>query len=653
MKTQFYFFLFISFITLFSTAQINENDVLFTVNNEDVLATEFIRVYNKNLDLVKDESQKDIDNYLGLFVDYKLKLQEAKKLELDRKPEYLRELSNYRKQLAKNFLTDSKVTEALVKEAYDRISYEVNAGHVLVRMPEDAPPADTLKAYNEIVKLREQVLKEGFEAVKEKVHNGQTIFAEDLGYFSGFRMVYPFETAAFNTPVGELSYPFKTKFGYHIVKIFDKRKSKGEVEVAHILVSKKKNEQDSTQQDPEQRIKDIHSKLQQGESFESLAKQFSDDKSSASKGGRLSPFSGGQLNAKNFEEAAFNLENEGDYSEPLETEIGWHIIKLINKKPVESFDKMKGQLELKVKRDSRSKLINNAFVNKIKAYYNVKDNAEALEYFNTIVTDSFYKRTWAVPQAINKGKIINTIGEKELTYREFATYLMNAQRKLRNKKPLPAVVKENYQEFLNSSVLKYYEDNLETESQEFANIVAEYRDGLLLFELMESEIWNAAKKDSVGLKEFYDKNKENYYLQERVDALVASSTKEKVIKRVSKMFLDGYDEEKIKETLNKKGRIDVIFTSGIMEKTHQTLPLDLQFKEGVSKIYQHNDSFVVAKVLEVLPKEQLSLEDSMGRVITDFQDQKEKSWIQNLRETYSVEINQDVLNKIKSQINNN
>ncbi len=653
MKTNFYFLLLTSFFSLFTTAQINEKEILFTVNDEEVLASEFIRVYNKNLDLVKDESQKDIDNYLGLFVDYKLKLQEAKKLELDKKPEYLRELSNYRKQLAKNFLTDTQVTESLVKEAYDRISYEVNAGHVLVRLPEDAPVEDTLKAYNEIVKLRNQVLSEGFETVKNKVHNGQTIFAEDLGFFGGFRMVYSFESAAFNTPVGELSQPFRTRFGYHVVKIFDKRKSKGEIEVAHILVSKQKKEQDSVSQDPEQRIKDIYTKLQQGESFESLAKQFSEDKSSASKGGKLSPFSSGQLNSKNFEETAFSLATKDDYSEPVETEIGWHIIKLIRKKPVESFEKMKGQLELKVKRDSRSKLINDAFKNKIRAYYNVELNNEALEYFNSIVTDSFYKRTWEVPENLNTGKLLNIIGKKQITYGEFATYLKNAQRKLRSQKPLSIVVEENYKEFIDSSVLKYYEDNLENENEEFANIVAEYRDGLLLFELMESEIWNAAKKDSLGLKEFYDKNKSKYILNERVEVLVASSPKEKIIKKVSKMLSDGFNEEKIKETLNKKGKVDVIFTSGIMDKTHQALPSDFQFKEGLSKIYRHNDSFVIANVKKLLPNEQLTFEDAKGRVITDFQEAKEKSWIQNLRETYLVELNTDVLDKIKTQITNN
>ncbi len=649
MKINFFFFFVIVFSSLYCSAQINKDDVLFTVDSEKVLASEFIRVYNKNLDLVKDESQKDIDNYLELFIDYKLKLQEAKKLGLDKKPEYLREFSNYRKQLSKNFLTDTQVTESLVKEAYERISFEVNAAHVLIRLPEDAPAEDTSKAYNEIIKLRERVLNEGFETVKKEVHNGQTIFAEDLGWFGGFRMVYTFESAAFNTPVGELSQPFRTRFGYHVVKILEKRKSRGEVEVAHILVSNKNKD---TVQKPEERIKEIYTKLQQGEKFDNLAKQFSDDKSSANKGGKLSAFSSGQLNSKEFEETAFGLKNKGDYSQPVQSEIGWHILKLIEKKPVGSFDEMKGQLELKVKRDSRSKLISDSFTKKIKDYYKVIDNKEALDYFNTAVTDSFFKRTWEIPQTLYKEKSLNKIGEKDITYMDFANYLFNAQRKNRSQKPIQDIVNDNYQEFINSSVLKYYEDNLEEENIEFAKIVSEYRDGLLLFELMESEIWNAAKKDSLGLKSFYDRNQNNYFLNERIDAIVASSPNEKVIDKASKLLSKGLIEDKIKETLNKKGKINVIFTTGIMDKNHQALPPDIEFKTGVSKIYKHNDSYIVCKVNKILPKEQLSFEDAQGRVVTDFQDQKEKSWMLTLRDTYKIEVNKAVLNRIKSKIKN-
>ena len=649
MKIKFNVTLIALIVSFNCVAQLKTNDVLFTVDDETVLASEFIRVYNKNLDLVKDESQKDVDNYLDLFIDYKLKLQEAKKLELDKKPSYLRELSNYRKQLAKNFLTDTNVTEALITEAYDRVAYEVNAKHVLVRLMENAPAEDTLKAYNEILKLRERVLNEGFENVKKEVHNGQTIFAEDLGYFGGFKMVYSFESVAYNTPVGELSQPFRTRFGYHIVKVLDKRKSRGEVEVAHIMITKNKSK-DSLKQNLEQRINDIHNKLIQGESFESLAKQFSEDKNSADKGGKLSPFSGGQLSSMEFENAAFTLKEKGEISKPIESNFGWHIIKLLNKKPVGSLEEMKAQLEIKIKRDERSKLINDAFVNKIKKQYNIIENKDALEYFGSIVNDSYFKREWSIPESLNKERLLNTIDEKQLTYGEFAKYLHNSQRKNRTKKVINSIVKEEYIKFLNQNVLDYYETNLENLNEEFAHIVTEYRDGLLLFELMETEIWNAAKKDSLGLKEYYNKNEEKYFLNERIDAVVASVTKEKTAKKVAKYFAQGWTEDQITNAINKKGKVNVIFTSGIMDKSHQAIPDELEFKKGVSSIYKHNNSFIVSKISNVLPKEKLSFEDAKGRIITDFQEQKEKQWMENLHNTYKVSVNNEVLNKVKTQI---
>ncbi|HRV55487.1 MAG TPA: peptidylprolyl isomerase, partial [Mangrovimonas sp.] len=320
------FLLVFFFTSVGLTAQNLDKEVLFTIDNEPVYVSEFERVYNKNLDLVKDESQKDVDEYLKLFVNYKLKLKEAYAKGLDEKPSYKRELDTYKKQLADNFLNDSEVTNELVQEAYDRTVNEVNASHILVRMNENPTPEDTLQAYNEIVKLRDRALSEGFEKVEKEVHNGQTIFGEDLGYFTAFKMVYDFESPAYNTPVGEISQPFRTRFGYHILKVNDRRKSRGEVKVAHIMVSLQQDGKPNEK--AEERIQDIYRKLQQGEDFESLAKQFSDDKSSASKGGVLEPFSSGQLSSTEFEEQAFALKDIGAYSQPFKTQFGWHIVKL-------------------------------------------------------------------------------------------------------------------------------------------------------------------------------------------------------------------------------------------------------------------------------------------------------------------------------------
>ena len=646
MKLKYSLTLFLACLVMQLNGQSAKNDVLFTVADEPVYTSEFLRVYNKNLDLVQDDSQKNIDEYLKLFTNYKLKLKEAKSLGLNKKPSYLKELDKYKKQLAKNYITDSKVTDALVKEAYNRMSYEVNADHILVKVNENATQQDTLKAYTEILKLRDRALNEGFEKVRAEVHNGQTLFGEKLGYFTGFKMVYKFENVAFNTNVGDISEPFRTRFGYHIVNVLDKRKSRGERTVAHIMLVEKN--QDSLSEKPEVKIQEIYKKLTQGESFESLAKQFSDDKNSAPNGGKLKPFSGGQIRAKAFEDVAFNLEKEGDVSEPFKTEFGWHIVKLHKITNVPSFEEMKPELVEKVKRDDRSKLIDEALINKLKLKYNIGVEPN-LEYFVSILNNDYFKRTWSLPDNFNGRESLIKIGDKQFTNNDFAVYLLNTQRQRTKEAPFETLVSEKYQSFLKESLIKYQEDHLESENEDYANIVAEYRDGLLLFDLMENTIWNSSKSDSIEIERFYQKNKANYFKPERINAVVAVSTKQKTLKKVSKLLSKNMKLDQIKSLVNGNDKIDVIFTTDVMDAEHQALPEAFEFKKGVSKIYKHNDSFVVVKVNEVLPKEQKSFNEAKGKVISDYQNYKEEKWLNDLKAKYVVKVNEDVLSDIKSK----
>ena len=640
-------FLLISLI-LNVKAQSAQKEVLFFVDDAPIYTSEFLRVYNKNIDLVQDESQKDVDAYLTLFTNYKLKLKEARALGLHNKPSYKRELSNYKKQLAKSFITDTKVTDAMVEEAYERISYDVKATHILVKVDENANPEDTLIAYKNILKLRNRAIDEGFEVVRNEVHNGKSVFGEELGYFSGFRMVYKFENVAFNTNVGDISKPFRTRFGYHIVHVLDKRKSRGERTVAHIMLVEKKG--DSLAEKPGDRIQDIYKKMNQGEDFDALAKQFSDDKSSASKGGLLKSFSSGQLGSLEFEEIAFGLNNIGDVSEPFQTKYGWHIVKLIEKKPIPSFDAIRPELEERVKRDDRAKLIDDALYTSLKTKYNIGEKQPALDYFESILSEDYFKRTWQLPSDFSKDILLIKIGKKQFLYKDFGNYLLKEQRKGVQKTSFRSIVLRKYEDFLHSNLVAYQEDNLETENEEFAHIVNEYREGLLLFDLMESTIWNAAKTDSMGIQDFYKAHKSNYVLPERVDAVVASSAKQNVLKKVAKLLDQGMALDQIKALVNSNDKIGVIFTSGTMDAEHQALPKSFQFKKGISKIYNHNGAFVMIQVKEVLQKTQQTLEEAKGVVINDYQIFKEENWLKDLANKYKIKINQDVLNSIKTQI---
>lgn len=631
----------------FFSVNAQEKQVLFSVEDTPVYASEFERVYKKNLELVKDESQKDIDNYLDLFIKYKLKVAEAKALGLDQKPAYLREFEGYKKQLSANFLSNNEVTENLVKEAYERLKYEINARHILVKIDENASEDQQKLAQEEIEKLRGRVIEEGFEAVKKDIHNGRTLFAEELGYFTAFRMVYNFETAAYNIEVGKWSQPFQTQFGYHIVQVNDKRENRGEITVAHIMLTDK----DTNTESAEERINDIYKRIKQGEDFEALAKQFSEDKSSSNKGGRLNTFSSGQLSSEIFEDKAFGLENKGEITEPFKSEFGYHIVKLIDKKGLNSFKEMEAELKAKVKKDSRSVVINNSRFKKLKEKYKVKDNPEALRYFTSILNEDYYQRSWNTPENFEGSKVLFRMNDQKVTYKDFAEFLYNTQRRRQARQPFDKLVASNYKDFLESKLTQYQENNLEFENEEYAQILNEYRDGLLLFDLMESKVWNAAREDSTGLENYYKQHQDKYFFDTRADAIIASSANKKDIKKVAKMLEKNESIEAIKKQINSEKAISVSFIKDTVTTSHQALPKDFNMQKGVSKVFKHNDAYSVVKVNGVLPKTQKTFEEAKGKVISDFQEYKEKMWLDELSKKYQVNVNQDVLKQVKKDLN--
>lgn len=641
----------LSFLLLFMfslTFSQDKDEVLLRVDGEPIMTSEFLRVYNKNLDLVKDESQKDVDGYLKLFTEYQLKLKEAKRLKLDEDAKYQREFLRYKQQLTKNYLSENKVTDALVKEAYDRSNVDIKAAHVLVRLDESSK--DTIEVYNQVLKLRERVLKEGFDTVKDDMHNGKTIFLEDLGYFSAFKMVYDFETAAYNTAKGDISMPFRTQFGYHVVQVNDKRPSRGTITAAHIMIALK---QKDTLLDPEQRINDIYKKIQQGENFESLAKQFSDDKSSAKNGGGLKPFKSGQLSSTIFEDQAFALSEDDQISQPFKTEYGWHIIKRLKLKPVESFEELKPTLESRVKRDSRSKLINDAMVKELKKRYTIVFNKVAKSYFTQLLTKEYFARSWRLPEEFEKETMVFSINDKVFTYNEFGRHLMSAQRAYANRPAeFSEVIDKELDKFFERSILQYREDNLELENEDFANILKEYRDGLLLFDLMEKEIWNKASKDTLGLAAYFQKHISKYQWDERVDVLIASSGNRLNAEQALNLMKKQKTESEIKSILNTEKENNIIFTKGVFNTTDSKLPKDFEIKEGISKIYEHNAAFHVINVYNIVPAGDKTFEEAKGNVINDYQEQLEKNWIDSLYENFSVEVNNKELQAVKEKIKN-
>ena len=630
-------------------------EILFSIDNHPYYTDEFIRVYNKNLDLVKDDSQKDLEKYLDLFVGYKLKVEKANKLGLQNGTNYQNELKSYRNQLSKNYLNDSKVTNELVREAYDRMQQEVRASHILVLVDEGASAEDTLKAYNKIIDIKRRLdAGEDFVKVAQQFSEDPSVKENngDLGYFSAFRMVYPFENAAYKTNVGQASKPFRTRFGYHIVKVVDKRVNRGEVSVAHIMILK---QGEAAQQEKAlATINDIYKKIQQGESFESLAQQFSEDKSSAPKGGVLQRFGSGQLSSEEFENVAFDLKTPNQISAPFESQFGWHIVKLIEKHPVRSYDEMKAELEDKIKRDERSLLITNSLAKKVRSKYSFTKDAKLIAKIKGSVNDEFYSQTWVVPEKAKElnGVVLTINKDKKVNGALFLDFIASKQKSNIKTKPASKLVDELFEKFVDEQMIAYYNDNLENEFPEFKNVMDEYRDGLLLFDLMEKEIWNRAKNDTIGLNEFFKNNIKNYQWKKRYSVDILSSTDMKVIEKAQKFLKKGKSLEYIKEQLNKDGKINVMSKSGMYEEDYDVLPQFNGLSKGVTSIVSKDKYYFVVNVTDEKPAGAKELSECKGKVISDYQQYLENHWVDELKKEFTININKDVFSKVKNQLNN-
>ncbi len=628
-----------------------KDPVLLMINNSPVYTSEFKRVYLKNIDLVKDESQKDIDEYLELFINYKLKLAEAKEQGLNKKESYIKELEGYKKQLSSGYLTDTKASDALVKEAYDRLQERVNASHILVQVQSGASPKDTLAAYQRITEARNKISSGAdFKEIAVQYSQDPSVNKNggNLGWFSAFRMVYAFEQAAFTTKVGDVSEPFKTRFGYHIVKVNDKQKALGEVTVAHIMVAFNK---ERTETQAEERIKEISSQLKQNASFESLAKQYSDDRNTAVNEGKINRFGQGALNSENFEKAAFALQVSGEVSAPVKTKYGWHIIKLLEKHPPKTFEELKGELTQKIKKDSRSQLITKSFINSLKEKYALKRNEETITYFKKIVPSTIFKEKWEVPtNDPMMEKSIFSIGDQGYLYLDFAKFIQQRDAGKTGISDVSVYVETMYDEYESAQLLQYYEEHLEEDNQEFANVISEYRDGLLLFDLMESKIWNAAKTDSVGLKKFYESRKDTYLLEETYTVIKASSSNQELIEKVKVLIEKGKSTEEIKKEVNTSDTDKVFFSDEELTKGETPFTSSFTGEKGQIVSVNENNYITLVKVEEVTPARIKTFEETKGKVINDFQEDLEKKWLNELRKKYSVELNKKTLKKIKKDL---
>jgi len=642
--------LLIVFSLILSLGSLAQKDpILLEINGKPVTKSEFLQIYLKNNNDPKYD-KASLDEYLELFKKFKLKVAEAEALGYDTIPKLKKELDGYRKQLALPYLIDSAKNEALVKEAYDRTKNEVRASHILIRIETNATPADTLAAYNRIMALKKRIEKgEDFESVaKGKSGSDDPSVANnggDVGFFTAFQMVYPFEDMAYNTAVNSISEPFRTRFGYHILKITDKRPARGTIKTAHIMVAVSKEANKDDIQTAEKKINELYEKLKSGENFEVLANDHSDDPSTSNKGGVLPPFGTGTTTrmVPVFEDAAFNLKNDGDFSLPVRTEYGFHIIKRLEWKDVQAFEGMKKELQSRVNKDERSKKTQDSFVSNLKKEYGYKDkSAKALKWFIKNIDSTYYIGKWNADK-LKSNKPVFTLGKEKFASEEFGDYLETNFRNVR-KDDAKVVIMQQFKSWEKEAILASEEGKLAGKYPEFKALVNEYHDGILLYEIMTDKVWNKAMKDTTGLREFFNANRSKYMWGKRVDAIVYECSNMDIANQVYKMIQnDTINSKHVLDVINKDSELNLRVRTNKFDKESTNFLKDRTLNKGINKAFELEGKVYVIKVDDLLDPKEKEFSEAKGAATSDYQNFLEKNWLEELAKKHSIKINYEVL----------
>ncbi|MEY3417299.1 MAG: hypothetical protein RL060_1411, partial [Bacteroidota bacterium] len=535
-----------------------------TLGKVAVPVSQFKYVYQKNNGNDPDAySEKSLKEYLDLYTNFKLKVIEAQSMGLDTAQSFIKELEGYKKQLAQPYLTEKSVTEGLIKEAYQRMGEEINAAHILISVAPDADPVDSLKAFQVITTLRAKAIA-GADFENLAFENSQDPSAKtnkgNLGYFTALQMVYPFEDAAYKTKIGDISPVCRTKFGYHILKVKDRRPSRGEVKVSHIMVRASEGISAEDSLVAKQKIEEIYAKVKSGAHWEELCAQFSDDLGTKNKGGVL-PIFGTNAMIPSFEDAAFGLKTAGDFSTPVRTPYGWHVIKLIERKGLPEFKDLEISIKGKVSKDSRSDLNKSVLIARLKKENNFTEYPAAIKIAYTKADSNLVKGKFDFNKADKDLTLpVFSIQSKNTTIGAFLQFVKDRQRVHPNFSPAH-YINILYKEFAELSILNFEEHNLESKYPDYKNLVSEYREGILLFQLMDTKVWSKAIQDSVGLQKFFANHQDNYKWNKRLDATIYSCANRTLLDQVKASLAIG------KYAVNEPKTDDLVFVPGVAKLT--------------------------------------------------------------------------------------
>lgn len=687
---------FISSLCQIAQAQLSPS-VMFNYAGNDVSIEEFERQFLKNAEVGKTSiTASDIDDYLNRYINFKLKFQDARDAGMDTQQNYLLEMAGYREQLAKNYLYDREVTDKLIQEAYDRLQFEIRAAHILVAVDQNAKPADTMAAYLKIKSMYDAISKNPaqFESMAKTGSDdpGTKENGGDLGYFTAMQLVYPFENAAYSTPMGNVSGIFRTQFGYHILKVLDKRANRGDIRVRHILL-RVGITKEGTEENVSQKIKDIYSKIAGGEAtFAAMATQWSEDYNTQPNGGLMDWFSSsqfvGDLDRQMWADQAFALKNNGDYTQPFRTGYGWHLLQRVDVAPLGSFDQLKHGLRMQVQNDQRAQKSVNALIEKVKAENNYTFSSSAMTELAKALDTNFKNGVFVAASVVNKsvqkapkpvrGNVFQddknttsntlgqltlfTLGDETHTVNEFALHVEKIIKPHTGSSE--EYLKNAYNAWSDNLIIQYQDQHLEEKSEEFRNIYQEYREGILMFNRMQEKVWDKANNDSAGLAQYFEQHKEEYRWNDRFDCEIYFCANADIMNKVAKKVKKKIAADSLLREFNKTNSLNLDYRKGKYELNDSSLFITSEWlktlfssdkyrKKGkIYKFENNNQYYVTVKVNQFLPAMTKSLDETRGPVASKYQDYLEANWIAELKNRYKVEVNQAAISDMKSRLVN-
>ena len=641
-----------------------DKQVLMTIGDQDITAKEFCDVYYKN-NLKSDViEKKTVDEYLDLFTTFRMKVMEAERMKLDTSAKFQKELAGYRKQLAKPFMSSDDITDELIQEAYERKQKDIRASHILIRCDKNALPSDTLKAYNKAMDIRKKALAKGadFAALADQYSEDPSAKGMkatndsparpgnhgDLGYFTVFDMVYPFETGAYKTKEGEISMPVRSDFGYHIIKVQSVTDAMGMIQAAHIFLQLPYDASEEDVAAMKQKADNIYKELmdKDGKNWTEKVNQYTDDKGTIVRDGALSPFTVSRI-VPEFIEVCKSLEI-GQIAKPVRTNYGFHIIKLLNKSGVDTFEKEKQGLAERIEKDMRSKKSEEMVLKQVKSEYKFKQNDKHLEAFLATIDSTILDKTYEPSNKADLNATLFSLEGNPTKVRDFVDYIKKNMTKQKFATPATYAY-QLYEDFSNGVVMDYADAHLEDKYPEFKALVQEYKDGILLFDLMDKEVWDKAVKDTVGLEQFHQRNADKYMWGDRVFATIVTITKPESLPKVKALLDNGIELDSLYRTVHRDSIPGVFVRRGYYQKGDDNSVDKTEWKVGVRNEIPStvDQSTTIVCIREVRKPEQKTLKEARGLVTSDYQVELEQQWVKSLKERYPVKINEKVLDKVR------